>query len=508
MAQLDAVALTNLFLEGKGSFNDAFKFTDRQQEFIVDTNQGNYNTQPVTFNFFSQGLTKKLITLDDAFLQIPLKISPSTGNFQAEPVVAFKDSVLSLFDRLIVTGEGGKTILNHSTDLAIANALRMMFEDTHDWLYCSEDELQAYKDEWQYEAKLTTAALLTTDLQNPRTDEFKYSAVTDTPAGGSPPPSYQTVVSAVRVQAFNSGFKKRNFALMTSAISSSGTWNVDGTTNAINTILRVPLRYIHPFFEGLNFPIINLQLELQFGLNIPGQGTYVPICSGRYDGSASVEQTAVCTIPAGSTCRLYFSKIKMRPEDAEKMASMMKSRLSKTVSFSHYQVYRNYTNITSTDHLQHDIVTGISGVKRVWLLTPPTGAVSTKNWPSAMVTGPMGVRDCNIVVNGSQYLERSIDSSQEWWNVLRAQFPMEGKDTAGRLNYGEFLRSHRIHCIDISRPNDKMPDPNAAMSISVLSTKTNSTAADYIYILELERAVTFDITWGGATVTIGTERLS
>jgi hypothetical protein len=497
MSELDTTLIENLQSDAKGV---PLPIQERQLEFLTDSNMLSYGGgQKLTFSF-ANGLYSKLIALDQAYVQIPLKISPTGGNFQSPPIIAFKDSILSLFDSVTIRGDGGTELLNHTNDLAIVNALRMVTEDTQNWYYCNQEELQCHKDSYPAQSLITagtTHALEEKNITLPQTQPYTVQTTGAT----------ATIPVDVTVD-YNEGFCQRQAALLTSALDFSGNWNLDNTTNAINTVIRVPLKYIHPIFEQLCFPMINVNLEILFGLNTNSNTTYNPFCSGKR--GSTEEKAATAVVSTTTPCRLYYHTIKLDASINAQYEKMLMSGWVKTIRFPHYQVVREskFKNVGVVTDGQHDIVQNVSGVKRIWLVTPPYASpVNEAKWPSAVVTGAVGVDRANIQINGTKYYRDYLQSPREFWNLLREQLPKEGKDVSSRLTYSDFMKTHRIHCFDITRPVSDVgvPDPNKVMSISLMFSKSNTQAADFIYILESERVAALNISRGGTRILVGNE---
>lgn len=148
-----------------------------------------------------------------------------------------------------------------------------------------------------------------------------------------------------------------------------------------------------------------------------------------------------------------------------------------------------FNNIASTSKFEHQVSNGVTNPKRLWILTPPTGVVDGTTWPSPIVTGPYGLTNLNVKVNSIRQYNSDISSVYELWAELKkAMSPsISGLDTSSQLTFSDFVKTHRIHCLDISRYSHRVNgDPNHPVNISVSANPTSATAVDIIYLIERE----------------------
>jgi len=131
----------------------------------------------------------------------------------------------------------------------------------------------------------------------------------------------------------------------------------------------------------------------------------------------------------------------------------------------------------------------VKNPKKLLILTPPTGVVDGTTWPSPIMTGPYSLTNLNVKVNGTRQYNSDLSSLYELWEELKKSMPpsISGMSTSSQLTFSDFVKTHRIHYLDISRYSHRVSgDPNALVSISVTANPTSATAVDIIYLIERE----------------------
>ena len=460
----DSEAISSLL--GGDRSDSSFAVSDKQT--LGDLNGGSYTDRIK----FSTDPLKGSWTLQD-MLELTLKIDGAAA-FSASPLIALKGSILSLFRGIQIKTGGGTMILNETEGLEFTNHLAMMLENSNDWAVSNGSQLFWAKDrsfDHVVSGLITKAA-----IANPKTA------------------AYTAAVSAT-VNSFNDtynvGFVERNRALLDSAIENDGTYVADKSASfTIN--VHIPLKYIHPFFEGLDFPLINTVLQIDFLLNTTGSNSqYSPFCYGTLPaGTVETGGVISATIPAGTQCRLHYRNVQFHGRDqAEVSEKLNNGGFNKTIRYPSYSMNRMFTNVASTSKFEHQVTAGVKNPKKLLILTPPAGVVDGTTWPSPIVTGPYSLTNLNVKVNGARQYNSDLSSLYELWEELKKAMPpsISGLSTSSQLTYSDFVKTHRIHYLDISRYSHRVSgDPNALVSISVTANPTSATAVDIIYLIERE----------------------
>lgn len=457
-------------------------YSDSQLEYIVDSNSTSYTTQ-ITFDCLP--LTSKWCDLHNAYVTIPVSITPSAGSFSAAPVVAFKASILSLIRGVNITTGSGQTIFQESENFFINN-LRLYLEQSNDFFISNKDHLQLGIDKPLPGALSTLTS--SANLINPRTAMFTAAvSATANSLNGN----------------FNAGFTDRNNALLTSTVAAGGAYG----TGSITTILYLPLKYFCSFIDQLSFPIINTRLQINILLNTTASGSpFIPVCTGTTLAGAVENTTNGVTTAIGyagnQQCRLYYHNVKFSPQQAVMINKRLQQGFTKKISYTQTDVTQTYTNIASTSGFSHVVASSVISPQRVWAMCYPTGQLNTKNWPSPVTTGLFGLTNLNIQLNGTNYFTNAYNSTLELWDALSAQFPpsQAGQDTSSLLSYNDFINTYRIHCLDISRNKDRLRDPNAPVTLIVTGAPLSATAIDIVYLIE--KTMKCVITFGASDVQV------
>jgi len=149
-------------------------FSDAQWLYLQDQNQGNYTT---SINFVSTVLKQQFIDYFNSFWTIPVAVEivnqlpDSTSEFvyvnnHKVPMVAFRQSVYSMFGQIVCSTDQGQQMINDQNTWWINNK---RFEIEHDqtWMR-SEGELIDYSyDRWQKTAPMQQSAIGNIGPNNP-----------------------------------------------------------------------------------------------------------------------------------------------------------------------------------------------------------------------------------------------------------------------------------------------------------------------------------------------------
>ena len=463
----DSAAINSLLGDDDREGLDA-SFSSSSKQTLSDINGGSYTRD---IRFTTQSLINSWTLID--MLELTLNIKGSAA-FSANPLFAVKASILSLFKGIQIKTGNGTMILNETEGLEFTNHLAMMLENSNDWAVSNGAQLYWAKDRAfdHVFSGLTTKAA----IANPKTAPFTgaVSATTNT-----------------FNDKYNVGFVERNRALLDSAISDDGTYISDKSAG-FNINVYIPLKYIHPFFASLDFPITNTVLQIDFLLNTAGSNSnYNPFCFGTLPaGTVETGGNVIATIAAGTQCRLHYRIVQFHGKEGALVAAKLKGEgFKKTIRYSSFSMNRMFNNIASTSRFEHAVTSGITNPHRVWLLTPPAGVVDGSTWPSPIMTGPYGVTNLNVRINGTPQYTVDLNSFAQLWDELKKTMPpsVAGQDTSSQLTFSDFLKTHRIHCLDISRYQHRVNgDVNARVEIVVTGNPTSTTPVDFIYLVERE----------------------
>ena len=440
----------------------------------------------VTFDLLS--LDREWTEWNNAWLALPITITPQANAFSPSPVVAFKASILSMIRGFEVKTSGGQTVCSETNGATtFASHLRMMLQNNNDWSLGTAPSLMYSKD--RAPPGVPSGLFSKGNIQNPKT--AKYTAAPDDTTNADNP-------------VCNLGFMERNAALLDSTFGLDGSYVADKKAG-FNTTLNIPLRYISDFFASLDFPIINSRFQITFHLNTTNAASsYSPMCMGTtLAGSKETGAAPVINITAGSQPLLYYYKVSFATLQAELVAKRLLTNFRKTIVYTQTDIDYTQTNVASTSLFQRTVATAVNAPKRVWILSYPTGVVNSVDWPSPLVTGATtGLTNVNVTVNGTKYLSNNLNSLSEQYAALCSAMAPNGMNGEANqmISFGDFCKTYRLICLDISRSGNRQFDPNAPVNLLVEAAPSTNTAADIIYLVEREMKV--HLTFGATPVVV------
>lgn len=472
-------------------YNEAVhSYVDSQFEFLNDIQMGNYSAGQVTFDSLS--LRDKYIHYHDSYIALPLNIKAGTGNIANADIVTVKRAVTDFIYGLTLSTGSGSTIVSDANIVTI-NHIRLLVETEFHYWQESASQLLFSKDR---RAVPSVATFGNISVPDPVEADVSIPAGTNFYA--------------------NQGFADR------------ANWFKQACTlaaNTVSTVVFIPLRHIHDFFMQMDFPIINLRLQMSFLLNMYSNGSVVPALGGRIATNAG-STTAVAkdlavtvgaaTIPGSNiqltNCRLYYKTVKYHPEVNMQLAQKLAAGFTKSIEF---RVTDTYLPSASEQAQTGGSITKLvspSTIRplRVWLLACPANALSSSAVPStttaATNTGliPLAVytgqfTNANILVNNSRYYNNDLVTAADFYNILKEQFP----EDQGLVSYSDFLTTYRLHCFDLTRLKDRLKNPNEACSLQINATRVDAVACDYYFVVERLQRVSLHMSSAESSVVVG-----
>ena len=380
----DAMEIMNLLSDEQyeSSIHD---YTDSQLEYITDYNNSSYSSGSIFFD--TQPCLSKWVVWKDAFLQIPVNITSSGTAYSAASLAAWKSSVLSFISGVIIATSSGQTIVSDS-NISIINNLRLLIEKEFEW-DLEESHLLMFSKDF-----LTTPS--------------------STTMGGT---------ACTNTSTTNGGFLSRIQKLKQQA-SGTTTWSM---------VLSIPLRYVHDFFDKLDFPMINNRFQLTFQVQAYSNTVLSPF---TVDSVGPVPPPVITIGPASSNglmlsnCRLYYRSVKFQPSLNQRLVEKLNSGYTKKVFYRVTDTYTpsaGETNVT-TGSINRLVSASTVHPLRVWLLAPPTGGLSTagSDTVNGTFTFPGAFTNANIMINNANYYQNSLNTVAEFWTILEDQFPGAG----------------------------------------------------------------------------------
>lgn len=220
-----AFLFTNLALEAVINLHSADEeldqYADRSFEYISDTNNGSYSSGQI--NFSGQTLSSKFIVWSDAKVAFTLACkAPSGSTWTSDTVLALKNGSFGVFFGIAVKTTSGTRSINDQQSLYLYNNVRHILENSVTWQDSVGSRL----------------------LFNKETDNTNASA---------------NLNLQIRAKYM------KNYTIV---------------DNVLYLSLEVPLPDIHPMFSQLDFPIVNLGLDINLYVNFgPNTQFSIMVCS-------------------------------------------------------------------------------------------------------------------------------------------------------------------------------------------------------------------------------------
>lgn len=536
MSHPDAEAVHNLFSAPED--DTLMNFTASEYLFMQDLQQGNYGAGQIRYDTLVS--KDQWVIWADSWLAIPLSVSSANATpFNGHENIAFKTSVLSLINSIQITTASGQTIVNDNQYIQYINNLRLLLETAFDAQFTNMNDLQLWKDTslppftaagagatvgqigWNSGSPSvgTNETIATSDPQ-----QFTYNA-----AAGAPPPG--SSVANIN-PAYNEGFAKRVQFFKANASFAAGVYSM---------IVTIPLKYIHPFFAALSFPVINTRF--QFTFNTPVRFVSATPGIPASDMPLMVDPVTLATnagykvgigastlpgsILSGST-RIYYRRVAFSPEVNEKVKNMLQRGYSKTLEFSVLDAYPTLINagaplpnpnaLTSINQL---ISSSTVAPLRLWFI--PLASTSTNISgagdnisQNTSFTQPFIARgyatNLNVLVNSVPYYPNDLLIDREAWQVIEEQTIANGsKDSVGALiGFQDFIGNYRFYCVDLTRYKERLINPSESVNLIFKAQYYNGDAAATasqsttpLFLVERNQVVKFSFSSGETRVLIG-----
>lgn len=483
------------------------KYANTEWVYIDDKNKGNYAGN---IRFDTMDLKDRQPVIREGYAMFPIEISSSVTAtpYDATTRLAFKTSVLSIIRTLYVAPMGnGEAFVNEiEGQLPIMNNLRLLTESDLDWIDCSGQELHYFGCDRAVDPNVLS------DLQSV------------TPTASSLSQSVPTN------EVFGNERLSDRIAIMSnqSARSDVTPWaRLDPTR--FQLILCIPLKFIHPFFDQLGFPLPNCPLKIEFGLSSlsSGMSDYMPITCPKTDvvtmtvtaaGVVGAAQAAIAAPLApklainpaitirGFTpgaCRLYFKCVTFDAEDGKKMDSALTSGYKKQITYLTTDIVMDTAVATTVAGKSYHRVFAENTKRpvRVWALFPQTGTLAATNNCFPATIGTCYLQDVNLKLNGSTIRKVNYASQRELYNELREYQLGSGYATIGgaAISLNDFMNGVNPQLFDVSRNVSVINNMPITFTFDGKLTDPNSVAVDPIFLIQRYKTAFFNISKSSVT---------
>jgi hypothetical protein len=224
--------------------------TENYNVFVNDINNQSYSNGQIIFS--TEAVKDKQIVLSESFAAFPLSLTSSGTAYDANTRLAIKTSLLSLIQGVRISTTNGTNIVDETSgSLPIINNLRLLTEEDLEFVEGEGRDLMFFGPDKFNQSNVDPGVAVLNAPINP------VSGLTDV----SSAPADNNVV-------FNKALSKRVSAFYTTAAN---------TTSTIWTIMAyIPLKYIHPYFRAMAFPLCNNPLQINFNISGIYNQTFLP----------------------------------------------------------------------------------------------------------------------------------------------------------------------------------------------------------------------------------------
>lgn len=507
-------------------------FADAQWLQIPDQNNGSYTSGRLIFN--TTNLRTQFVDYHNAYIMMPFSVtvpitpvlqngaSSGSAGYLGAPVgttwstttppnICFKSSVLDLIPGIQHSTDTGTSIINQLTGVDQVNAGRLNMEHNEEWFEAFGPALCAAPDKFPHSdlaVRTNVAAVRDPTTQPGITDtsqvatvrtvvnpndtnmpltaitspfnEWTYgatAAATTTSNPNDAPLGYQTQRNAY----YNEGFAKRceRFRKACDRVCYCSGLVVAGQTGAWQFSGRflIPLKYLHDFWMQDQAPKINVAFQTFFQIpwannaaafNSPfmtdglcGNPVITPL------GAADSTSTLPNSTGQGGSCYLYYRSLTFGPEDNKRIVQQITDGTWQTVDYIITQV-PPVMNVPAGAMINQNLTQAVAAPLRVIGIFQQSNALTSPVLCSQ--TSTVRLSGFNIMVNGTPLYRNSLQSDNEFWQIMAEQFD---PNTGSVITYGDYTFNLRSIVGDLQRLGDRLPSPNAPVSIQVVGTRND-----------------------------------
>jgi hypothetical protein len=458
--------------------------------YLTDYNNMNYQSQ-VSFN--TKDTKDKLVVWRDGFMTWPILIAPTAstpvGNLYSNATkLALKNSVLSLIYGVQINQISAGSILNEN-QVQFINNLRLILDNSSDFLTAKASELMF------------------------GIDNVVWSAAA--------PASKPTDVAGTAITN-NEGFLNR-----ITFVQQNGTTSFIRSAAAVSCysfLAYIPLKYIHPIFECLDFPMLGSNLEINILHSFGTNNLYPPVMT---DSSSLLVKPEISIAPSAilsqKQCRLYYKSVKLHPKEGQIFLDDLKKGHTITRSYLACDTYaQSYKASTTGQPFNNSIIANnVINPTAVYILGFPQDAMTGPAYTpvtNVMIAGsgnlPLsgigGLTNVNMTLNGTNaFPDTQLITYLDFWNQLKPRMLGENDLTCAPISYSDFLNSQRIHYFDISKVAKQYD--NQPVSIYLTASRDNqiggvipdSTAVDWVILVEKRMTIKINQSSNGCVIISG-----
>lgn len=566
MSTPDQMAISN-FMSGYRQVTD--DFNSSEYLYCSDFNQGSYAGGIIKIDTLTA--KDQFWIPADSYVFIPITITASsTTPLTSGDPIAWKQSILSLITGITVNSGSGQTLVNDQS-IQYINHIRRLLECSWEAQQTNMNELSFFKDTSLPGTCATGAA------SNVIAAGMGYwTAPVGSSYQGSPQPysninaplayafagsnGFTGAIGAFNTNAvvagispyLNEGFDRRVKLFKTNSSFSAGVYSA---------AVFIPLRYLHPIFEKMDFPVINTRFQILLYTASVQAGTPLngmPVLVGQQQavapvaGNVAVGATqptvnvaigtngGATTSAYGNQCSLYYRKVTYSPEDTAKVGKLLQSGHTVTLEYPVCDYYPSITlnqAYTSLNNRTDTISPSTVAPLRVWQLILPVGwfanglttILSNNSW-APTVSGTAGaqqqvpfqtnstVQRGNILVNSQRYYDNDLGANQngtayhDFYEVFEEQTVGHGfsDNLASVVGFYDFVGPLNLNVYDVSRIKDRLANPSEAVNLQcnyqvTQQSGTVTVQSDVLYLVERNVVAVMRFDQGAVSIAIGSQ---
>lgn len=499
-------------------------FADAQWLMAPDLNQGSYTNGRLIIN--TTNLRTQFVDYHNAYIMIPFSVTvpitpviyntaggtntslsylgaPINTNWSTTipPNVCFKSSVLDLIPGIQHSTDTGTSIINELVGLDQMNAWRLNVEHNQEWVDAFGPALGYAPD--IYRNSDLTVATLALGLRDP-TNEPGICGTTNlapidtiaNPSGlaltsnttmfneyvycssstASSNPNGLPQFALANNPYYNEGFKKRcqYFRDMCQKVTYNSTissWMFQGR-------FLVPLKYLHDFWMQDQAPKINVAYYTNF--QIPwansASASNMPLMTDGLCGIPTItmlgaaSNTAASIVSAGTqsgSCYLYYRSVTFGPEDNKRIVQQITDGTWQTVDYIITQT-PPVNPIAAGNQINQNITQAVAAPLRVVGFFTQSNALSSPVLSNQSSTIKLSA--FNILINNTPLYRNALQNDNEFWQIMSEQFD---PNTGSVITYKDYTFNLQSIVGDLQRLGDRLPSPNAPVSIQVVGTRVD-----------------------------------
>lgn len=513
-------------------------YSDVQWQYVQDQNGGNFSNM-VQFN--TNILKTYFIDYHNGYIDLPISIKCATGaDFTGNEPIAFRNSILQIFNQIMLTTDTGTTLVNENISPYYINALRLALENNCDYFDVMGGQLHMSNciDKWldvqsfangnpfQYNQFAKNGDRLVIDWNTANHDagtaavmndanKYLYQTITAvTPSSGT-----ATTTPALPLSFVQGENKYCNPAFLQRIGIFKNMTQFDATGKQYYFHAMIPLALLHDFFRQFNMAVINLGLQLQLYFTQP-DGILQNMQVFMTGAGVSSEPTKQPIISYGNNAfggqgaRLYVRNLKFNAPDSIRMNAKLAENYTKSINFLTTDYIPDRTvaptvvNQTGGTFFQQEIVSAVVYPLRVWMLCYPDVAITSTaaalRWP--LTSCPFYLDQANILINGVPLWKLPLTWPQDHWEMIRSQFPSE---TSTIVTYNDYTRWGSWMCFDLSRLGlERITSPTEPVSLTIQGNMKRGAGSAYesckvIYLIERMNEITFSFGSTSTSLVVG-----